>query len=112
MLRTVVVSVLALMAVSACDRSPGPTAHTPSVGRGAEFNYAGVAYPLHVYGDETDGWEYLTPGTPVWVEIPADDQTPNSLDGYGKRRVCPNDQLIFKNAHLRMNYGMETLDLD
>lgn len=105
--------VITLTAFMACDGFTEPsvglrTAETV----GARLNYAGTEYPLHFYGDDTDAWEYLTPGTPVWVEIPADDQTPHSEDGYGKRRVCPNDQLIQKNAHLRMNYGLEELDLD
>lgn len=103
---------VALVAAGACEVTV-PTAHMPGVGKpGAELNFEAIQYPLHVYGDDTDGWDYLTPGTPVWVEILADDQTPTSEDGYGKRRVCPNDQMIIKNAHLRMNYGLETLDID
>jgi hypothetical protein len=73
---------------------------------------AAVTYPLHWYGDASDSWPYTSPTAPVYVEIPADDQTPHADDGPG-RRVCPNDQMFFGfNAHLRMNYGLETLDLD
>lgn len=111
LLRTKPVLLLAFIAAAgACE--PIPTAHMPGVEKPEFTTYEAIQYPLHVYGDDTDGWDYLTSGTPVWVEIPADDQTPNSEDGYGKRRVCPNDQMIMKNAHLRMNYGLETLDLD
>ncbi len=34
------------------------------------------------------------------------------LDGYGKRRVCPNEEVQKFNAHLRMTYNREEIDLD
>lgn len=104
---------VAVGTLAGCDRVSGPTAvPAPTETHGPASYYAGTEYPLHFYGDETDSWEYLTPGTAVYVEIPANDQTPSIEDGYGKRRVCPNDQLVGRNAHLRMNYGLETLDID
>jgi hypothetical protein len=69
-------------------------------------------YPLHHYGDESDDWPYMTAVTGTYVEIVAADQTPQPYDNDASRRVCPNDQLIGRNAHLRMNYRLETLDFD
>lgn len=68
-----------------------------------------VTYPLHWYGDATDSWPYIKTTEGVYTEIMADVQEVQFDDG---RRTCPNDQLIEHNAHLRMNYGLETLDFD
>src|SRR4051794_37170242 len=71
--------------------------------------------PIHSTSTATrvsDGWEYMTPFSSTAVEILASDQTPHAEDGESGPRVCPNDQIIERNAHLRMEYAGEEIDLD
>lgn len=103
---------LGLVLLAACESAPTPPAAPALEAPARSLSSAGIAYPLHAYSDPTDGWAYLTPTQPVYVELRASDQTPHPDDGPGKRRVCPNDQWIERNAHLRMNHGLETIDLD
>lgn len=88
------------------DGSAPPT--SPAV---APASGEALAYPLHWYGDETDLWPYITPDAPAYMTFVADDQTPHADDGPNKR-TCPTDPWLRGNAHLRMHYGLETLDFD
>ena len=99
------------LAVAACDVAAPPTA-TPGVPAAPHFSYSGESYPLHAYYDDSDYWAYMSPENPVYAELWAFDQTPDPLDGYDKRRVCPNEEVQKFNAHLRMNYGLGEIDLD
>ena len=100
-----------LLAVAACDDATPPTANL-EVPAPPRFSYSGEAYPLHAYYDESDHWAYMSPENPVYTELWALDQTPDPLDGYDKRRVCPNEEVQKFNAHLRMTYNREEIDLD
>jgi hypothetical protein len=75
--------------------------------------------PLFVWeatGDESDSWETMTQAQGTYYEVVAADQTPQPSDGLDpwKPRVCPNDQLIQRNAQLRMNHTDtgEEIDLE
>jgi len=107
---------LLVVGAVACYDAP-TTAPEPGAAAPAGPGYSttvdeAVEYPLHHYENETDSWPYMTPLTGQYVEIVAADQTPHPYDNDETRRVCPNDQFVGLNAHLRMNYRLETLDFD
>src|SRR5881398_1124 len=70
------------------------------------------AAPAHFDGtttaDPSDTWEWMSETVPTYVEMVALDQTPHPDDGVG--RVCPNDQLIERNANLRMDHNGEMIN--
>lgn len=115
--RTFGVAVLLVVAGVACHdavptAAPGTSPGDAPPGPAFSTLPAPVEYPLHIYGDETDDWPYMTPEAGTYVEILADVQTPQPLDNDLTVRVCPNDQYVGRNAHLRMHYRLETLDFD
>jgi hypothetical protein len=121
MLRLRVCGVVGLVVVvaAACHDAPTTSPEESAAGAAAPGRpgYSTLTeepadYPLHYYGDESDNWPYMTALTGTYVEIVAADQTPQPYDNDASRRVCPNDQLVGRNAHLRMNYRLETLDFD
>lgn len=69
--------------VAACDSGHSPMTlppdrvppAAPRLSITATDTY-GISYPIHWYGDETDNWGYITPSVPAYVEIMADNQTP------------------------------------
>ena len=97
--------------LAACDVPTPPGADPPDrPAMAPEYSYSEpVTYPLHAYGTASDAWPYMTPVTGVYVEIRAANQTPQPSDG---QRVCPNDQVVGRNAHLRMTHNGDELDLD
>ena len=59
-------------------------------------------------GDPSDSWEWMSATVPTYVEMVALDQTPHADDGVA--RVCPDDQLIMRNANLQMEHNGETIN--
>lgn len=120
MFRMKVLGMVGLLAIGGACADPMPStapetgdpAAAPPDGRRPTLIGEEVEYPLHYYGDESDNWPYITPLSGSYVEIVAADQTPQPYDNDAKVRVCPNEAYVGRNAHLRMNYRLETLDFD
>ncbi|HET6765482.1 MAG TPA: hypothetical protein VFH27_17470 [Longimicrobiaceae bacterium] len=98
-------SVLGLMLVASAAACRGDVHHvTGPDPLGAAPGH--TAIPLT--GDPSDYWEWMSETVPTYVELVALDQTPHSDDGV--TRICPNDQLIERNANLRMAHNGEMIN--
>lgn len=99
-----------LLWTTGCDLPTSSVAIHPGIRQPDHTSIAPAPtqYPLHLYSAPSDGWQYIT-AAGIHVEMPADDQIPGEyFDG---RRSCPFG-LVGRNAHLRMTFGLETLDFD